>query len=56
MCLRVFGTRVMTVVGREERRAQLRRDRDELRIRLVLCGDAVVLQLDEEIVSPEDVL
>ena len=54
--LRVFGARVVAVVGREQRRAELRGDLDQLRVGLVLRGDAVVLQLDEEVVAPEDVL
>ncbi len=54
--LGVLGTRVVAVVGGEQRRAELRGDLDELRVGLVLRGDAVVLQLDEEVVAPEDVL
>ena len=36
--------------------AELAGDLDELRVGAVLVGDPVVLQLDEEVVAPEDLL
>ena len=53
---RVLAVRVVAVVGGQERRAQAAGDLDQLRIDLALLVEAVVLQLDEEVVAPEDVL
>ena len=47
---------VVAVVRREQRRLQLLGDLDELRVRAPLVGETVVLQLDEQVVAPEDVL
>ena len=44
---------VVTVVGREQRRAQVARQPDELRVDARLFRQPVVLQLDEERVAPE---
>ena len=54
--LGVLGPRVVAVVGGEQRRADALGDLDELRVGAGLLGDAVVLQLDEEVVAPEDLL
>ncbi len=48
--------RVVAVVGGQQRRADLLRDLDQLRVGLALCLQAVVLQLDEQVVASEDVL
>ena len=53
---RVLAVGVVAVVGGQERRVDPAGDLDQLRIRPVLVGDPVVLQLDEEVVPPEDVL
>jgi hypothetical protein len=53
---RVRPVDVVAVVGGEERCLQVARDVEEHRVRAVLLGDLVVLQLDEEVVAPEDVL
>ncbi len=53
---RVLAVGVMAVVGGEEGGVQATGDLDQLRIRPVLVGDPVVLQLDEEVVPSEDVL
>ena len=47
---------VVAVVGGEQRRADLLGDLDQLRIGLALGRQPVVLQLDEQVVAPEDVL
>ncbi len=47
---------VVAVVRGEQRRLDLLGDLEQLRIRLALRRDAVVLDLDEEVVPPEDVL
>ena len=54
MRLGVVAVRVVRVVGGEQRRAHVARQPDELRVHLQLLGQAVVLQLDEERVAPED--
>ena len=48
--------RVVAVVRGEQRRTDLLGDLDQLRVRLTLGGQAVVLQFDEQVVAPEDVL
>ncbi len=53
---RVALVRVVAVIRREQRRVDRPRDLHELRVRPVLVRDAVVLELDEEAVAPEDVL
>ena len=53
---RVALVRVVAVVRREQRRVDRAGDLHQLRVRALLVGDAVVLQLDEEVVAPEDVL
>ncbi len=53
---RVVASRVVAVVGREQRRAELARDLDQLWVRPALLVEAVVLQLDEERVPAEDLL
>src|SRR5439155_5409012 len=52
--LGVVSMCVVAVVGREQRDAEVARELDELRIDAVLLGEAVVLELDEERVTPED--
>ena len=52
----VVAVRVVAVVGGQQRRADAPGDLEQLRVGAVLLGDAVVLQLDEEVVAPEDVL
>ncbi|CAB5067676.1 unannotated protein [freshwater metagenome] len=47
---------VVRVVRRDDRGPDTSGDLDELRIGLVLGSEAVVLQLDEKVVPPEDVL
>ena len=47
---------VMAVVGSQERRPQAMGDLDKLRVGLALLLQPVVLQLDEQVVPPEDVL
>ena len=47
---------VVAVVGGEDRRADLLGDVEQPRVRLMLCRDPVILQLDEEVVPTEDVL
>ena len=47
---------VVAVVGGQQRGADPLGDLDQLGVRLVLLGEAVVLQLDEEVVPAEDVL
>ena len=51
---RVVGVEVVDVAGRDERKARLRRERDELRVDLLLLGEAGVLDLDVRRVAPED--
>ena len=53
---RVALVRVVAVVRREQRRVDRPGDLHQLRVRPVLIRDPVVLQLDEEVVAPEDVL
>ena len=53
---RMFAQRVVTVVGGQQRRIEVSGDLDQLRNGAVLVGDAVVLQLHEEVVGPENVL
>src|SRR6266576_605243 len=45
---------VVAVVGREQRDAEVARELDELRVDAILLREAVVLELDEERVTPED--
>jgi ABC-type cobalamin/Fe3+-siderophores transport system ATPase subunit len=52
----VAAVRVVTVVRRQQRCVEVLGDRQQLRIRLALRRNAVVLQLDEQVVAPEDVL
>ena len=52
----VLAVGVVAVVGGQQRRLDLAGDLEQLRVGAVLLGDAVVLQLDEEVVAPEDVL
>ncbi len=47
---------VVAVVGGEHRGLDLPRDLEQQRVRPPLLGHAVVLELDEEVVAPEDVL
>ena len=47
---------VVRVVRGEDRRLDLASDLEQLRVRGALLGDALILQLDEEVVAPEDVL
>ena len=54
--LGVFLVRVVAVVGREQRRLQLARDVEERPEHANVVVDVVVLQLDEEVIAPEDVL
>jgi hypothetical protein len=53
---RVLAVHVVAVVGGEQRGADPLGDLDQLRVGAVLVGDAVVLDLDEQVVPPEDVL
>ena len=52
----VVAVRVVAVVGRQQRRPDTACDLDQLRVRPVLVGQPVVLELDEEVALPEDVL
>ena len=52
----VLAVGVVAVVGGEQRGADAAGDLEQLRVGAVLLGDAVVLDLDEEVVPPEDVL
>ena len=52
----VLAVGVVAVVGGEQRRPDPPGDVDQRRVGLVLRGQAVVLELDEEVVPPEDVL
>ena len=52
----VLAVGVVAVVGGQQRRADPPGDLEQLRVGAVLVGDAVVLQLDEEVVAAEDVL
>ena len=52
----VFLRRVVAVVRREQRRVQLARDVEQRADDLGVVVDAVVLQLDEEVLATEDVL
>ncbi len=52
--LGVVAVRVVAVVRRQQRRAHVARQLDQLRVDLQLLGEAVVLELDEERVAPED--
>ena len=54
--LRVFLLRVVAVVGREQRRIELARDVEQRADDLGVVVDAVVLELDEEVLAPEDLL
>ncbi len=54
--LGILPVRVVAVVGGEQGRAQVARQPDQLRVDVVLLGKTVVLQLDEERVTPEHVL
>ena len=47
---------VMTVVGGEQRRMKLLSDTYEVGIGPALRANAVILEFDEEVVAPEDVL
>ena len=53
---RVALMRVVAVVRGEQRHVDGAGDLHQLRVRPVLIGDAVVLELDEEVVATEDVL
>ena len=52
----VVAVHVVAVVGGEQRRLDPSGDLEQLRVCAVLLGDAVVLDLDEEVVATEDVL
>ena len=52
----VFAVHVVRVVGRDQRGADRAGDLDQLRVRVALGLQTVVLQLDEEVVLPEDLL
>ena len=52
----VVAVGVVAVVGGEQRGADALGDVEQLRVGAVLLGDAVVLDLDEQVVAPEDVL
>ena len=52
----VLAVGVVAVVGGQQRGVEAAGDLNQLRVRPVLVGDPVVLQLDEEVVAPEDVL
>ena len=56
MRLRVVLVRVVAVVRREQRRLELARDVEQRADDAHVVVDAVVLQLDEEVVAAEDVL
>ena len=53
---RILAVGVVAVVGREQRGPDAAGDLNQLGVRPVLVRDAVVLQLDEEVVPAEDVL
>ncbi|GBD15908.1 hypothetical protein HRbin26_00803 [bacterium HR26] len=46
---------VVDIVGRDQRQAEFPRQADELPVRLLLLGQAVILQLDEEALGAENV-
>ena len=52
----VLAVGVVAVVGGEQRRPDPAGDLDQGRVGLVLLGQAVILELDEEVALPEDVL
>ncbi len=52
----VVAVHVVAVVGGEQRRLEVLGDVEQLRVGAALLRDAVVLQLDEEVVAAEDVL
>ena len=52
----ILAVGVVRVVGGEQRCADPSGQLDQLRVGLSLLGDAVVLQLDEQVVASEDVL
>jgi hypothetical protein len=52
----VLAVDVVAVVGGQQRRPDAAGDLEQLGVGLVLLGDAVVLDLDEEVVLAEDVL
>ncbi len=52
----VLAVRVVRIVGGEQRSADPPGELDQLRVGPALFGQAVVLQLDEQVVAPEDVL
>ena len=54
--LGVVVVHVVQVVRRQQRRRQLLRDREQLRVRAHLFRYAVVLELDEEVLPAEDAL
>ncbi len=54
--LGVLTRDVVAVVGGQQRRPQALGDLDQLRVGLVLFGDAVILDLDEQVVASKDVL
>ena len=54
MCERVLGVEVVDVTGGDEREPGLGRERDELRIDLVLLCEPGVLDLDVRRVTAED--
>ena len=56
MGFRVLLVRVVRVVRREQRRLELACHLHELRVDVALLRQAVILELDEEGVAPEDVL
>ena len=53
---RVLTVGVVAVVGGQQRCVQPAGDLDQLRVGALLFGQAVVLDLDEEVLPPEDVL
>jgi len=53
---RVATMHVVAVVGGQQRSFQLAGDLDEHRVGAFLLGDALVLDLDEQVVAPEDLL
>ena len=52
----ILAVRVVAVVGGQQRGPDAAGDLDQLRVGPVLVGHAVVLQLDEQVAAPEDVL
>ena len=56
VCLGVVAVHVVGVVGGEQWRVDLARNLDQVAHGATLVGNTVILQLDEQVVAPEDLL